>query len=336
VQRHSEHWRACFWLLAATLTWGLSFPLVKALHAKQEALVPNGGSVFFASLAATVRFGIAGVVVAIITARTLRKLTRLEITQGLWLALFGGLGILFQMDALAHTSASTSAFLTQFYCLLIPIWAAWRQRAIPRLAVIGSSVMVLVGCGVLANFQWSELKIGRGEGETILAAVFFAGQILLLERPRYAANHVMHFTVVMFVGIAVLLAPFALFTAPTLAVIPRAYSEGSVWVIMGSIILFCTLGAYLVMNRWQRFVTATEAGLIYCVEPVAASLFALFLPEMLSTIAGVNYANEVVTWRLLAGGALITGANVLIQFEAMTHKPNTPEMSRDENEGSEG
>jgi len=321
VQRHSEHWRACFWLLIATVTWGLSFPLVKTLLAKQELLVPNGGSVFFASLAGTVRFGVAGVVVALLAVRTLSRITRSEITQGLWLALFGGLGIVFQMDGLAYTSASTSAFLTQFYCLLIPVWAAWRMREIPRIAVIASSVMVLAGCGVLANFHWSELKIGRGEGETILAAIFFAGQILLLERPRYAANNVMHFTAVMFLGIAVLLVPCALFTAPTTADIARAYNSSAVWLVMGSIILFCTLGAYLLMNRWQRYVTATEAGLIYCVEPVVASLFALFLPALLSKLAGVNYANEVVTWRLIVGGALITAANVLIQFEAMTCKP---------------
>jgi hypothetical protein len=55
---------------------------------------------------------------------------------------------------------------------------------------------------------------------------------------------------------------------------------------------------------------------------VAASLFALFLPALLSELSGINYPNEVVTWRLIVGGALITAANVLIQFEAMTHKPS--------------
>jgi len=322
VQRHSEHWRACFWLLIATVTWGISFPLVKTLLAKQELLVPNGSSIFLASLAATVRFGISGVIIALLAWRTLSRVTRSEVTQGVWLALFGGLGIVLQMDGLAYTSASTSAFLTQFYCLLIPIWAAWRQRQIPRLAVILSSAMVLGGCAMLANFHWSELKIGRGEGETILAAIFFAGQILLLERPRYAANNVMHFTAVMFIGITLLLAPCVFVTAPSLESITRAYNSGSVWLVMGSIILLCTLGAYLLMNRWQRFVTATEAGLIYCVEPVVASLFALFLPGLLSTLAGVNYANEFVTWRLLVGGALITGANVLIQFRSMSPAKN--------------
>jgi drug/metabolite transporter (DMT)-like permease len=248
---------------------------------------------------------------------------------------FGGLGIVFQMDGLAYTRASTSAFLTQFYCLLIPIWAAWRQRQIPRAAVIVSSVMVLAGCGVLADFDLSDFRMGRGEAETILAAIFFAGQILLLERARYAVNHVMHFTVVMFLGMALLLIPCALVTAPAPQSISRAYSSSSVWIVMGALILFCTLGAYLLMNRWQRFVTATEAGLIYCVEPVAASLFALFLPGVLSRLTGVEYPNEVVTWRLLVGGALITAANALIQIEAMAHKPKT-EAPREEREGNAG
>jgi hypothetical protein len=46
------------------------------------------------------------------------------------------------------------------------------------------------------------------------------------------------------------------------------------------LILLCTMVAYVVMNYWQRFLPAAEAGLIYCAEPVSASLFALFLPAL--------------------------------------------------------
>jgi drug/metabolite transporter (DMT)-like permease len=81
------------------------------------------------------------------------------------------------------------------------------------------------------------------------------------------------------------------------------------------LITFCTLGAYVLMNRWQRHVGATAAGLIYCGEPVFASAFAWFLPAWFSAWAGVNYANEELTPRLLLGGALILGANVLAQWQ---------------------
>jgi len=77
--------------------------------------------------------------------------------------------------------------------------------------------------------------------------------------------------------------------------------------------VFCTLGAFMVMNVWQRHVTATEAGLIYCSEPVFASLLALFLPAIFSSWANIHYANEILTLRLLVGGGLITAANVLLQ-----------------------
>jgi drug/metabolite transporter (DMT)-like permease len=79
--------------------------------------------------------------------------------------------------------------------------------------------------------------------------------------------------------------------------------------------LVCTLGAYGLMNTWQPKITATEAGLIYCVEPVFGSVMALFLPALFSVWVGINYPNETATWTLLIGGGLITAANILIQLK---------------------
>ena len=74
------------------------------------------------------------------------------------------------------------------------------------------------------------------------------------------------------------------------------------------------------MNAWQPKVSATQAGLMYCFEPIFASLYAFFLPAWLSVLAGITYANERLTLDLFIGGALITAANVLIQFEPPTEK----------------
>jgi hypothetical protein len=72
------------------------------------------------------------------------------------------------------------------------------------------------------------------------------------------------------------------------------------------------------MNLWQPKITATEAGLIYCVEPIFGSTMALFFPAVFSVWAGVNYPNETATWTLLVGGGLITLANVVIQLKPPT------------------
>jgi drug/metabolite transporter (DMT)-like permease len=87
------------------------------------------------------------------------------------------------------------------------------------------------------------------------------------------------------------------------------------------LVVFCTLMAYVMMNRWQKFVTATEAGLIYCIEPVIASFLSLSLPAVFSTWADIHYANEQLTGRLFVGGGLITAANLLLQSRWLEPKP---------------
>ncbi len=68
------------------------------------------------------------------------------------------------------------------------------------------------------------------------------------------------------------------------------------------------------MNTWQPKISATEAGLIYCIEPVFGSIMALFLPAWFSVWAVITYPNELATWTLVVGGGLITLANLLVQL----------------------
>ena len=78
--------------------------------------------------------------------------------------------------------------------------------------------------------------------------------------------------------------------------------------------VLCTYGAYSLMNAWQPKISETEAGLIYCVEPIFGSAMALFLPGVFSALARISYMNESGTWPLFVGGGLITLANVLLQL----------------------
>ena len=174
-------------------------------------------------------------------------------------------------------------------------------------------LLVLAGVGVLADLNFHGLKLGRGEMETVIASLFFTAQILTLEHPRYAANRPLQFSVVMFLAMAVFSAPLVWATAPNLVACLRAYSSPAACGFMALLITVCTLVGYGIMNCWQRRVTATEAGLIYCIEPVCASVMALFLPAWFSLWANINYSNEQLTARLLVGGVLVTAANLLLQ-----------------------
>jgi len=174
--------------------------------------------------------------------------------------------------------------------------------------------MVIAGVAVLSDINWRELKIGRGEIETLLGSTIFTAQILWLQRPKFTANDVDHFSLIMFAVISLSCVPLGLLTQQSGKDWIAVYDNIPCLGLLGILTVFCTLGAYRLMNRWQPFLTATQAGLLYCLEPVFASLFALFLPGIFSGWTGVPYANEQLTSNLLLGGALITAANALIQL----------------------
>ena len=94
--------------------------------------------------------------------------------------------------------------------------------------------------------------------------------------------------------------------------VARAYSSPGVLMLTAILAVVCTVYSYTTMTHWQPRVTATQAGLIYATEPVFASAWALFLPDWYSAFAGLNYANERLSWQLFAGGGLILVANLLL------------------------
>ena len=323
MSRAGERSRAVGILVLATPCWALSFPVMKALAYEQQKLLPGGNSWFFTALGVMIRFGVSGLLMLPFAIRS-GRFTRREIEQGLLLALFGAGGILFQMDGLTYTAASTSAFLTQGYTIFIPLWIMLTTRRLPSAKICLCVALVVTGMAVLADLDLHSLRLGRGEFETLLASLCFTGQILMLEQPRYAANRPPQFSVVMFLAMAVFCLPIVGAFMPDAAACLRAYASPSAGAFMVVLIFVCTLIAYSIMNYWQKRVTATEAGLIYCLEPVCASIFALFMPAWFSLWAGITYPNESLTSRLLLGGSLVTAANVLLQSRWMEpRKPPT-------------
>ena len=148
-----------------------------------------------------------------------------------------------------------------------------------------------------------------------------------LERPVFSRNNAYHFSLVMFLTIAVIALPILVATSK---------GAGDAWVIaqtpsmlasMAALVLFSTLAAFVLMNRWQPYVPATEAAIIYGAEPVLASLMALFIPGLLSRFAGIDYANEVLTWELITGGGVIVLANIYLQANWVTAPASAEEST---------
>ncbi len=309
-------------LILATVFWGLSFPVMKAIGMLQQKLLPGSSSWFGTGLVNVLRFGAAGVLMALWSHKTIRQLSRNEIWMGLGLGFFGGIGLIFQMDGLNYTSASTSAFLTQAYCLILPGIAALRNRRLPPKRLLVACGMVVGGIAVLTDFNLRTFHLGRGEWETLVGSVIFTGQILWLDRPQFKGANVKHFSLVMFAVITLISLATTAFTVESTEQVTTLLGSGGILGLTSVLVVFCTLIAYTMMNYWQPHVPAAEAGLVYCAEPVFTSMFALVLPSILGAWVGVGYANEVITKSLLLGGSLILGANILLQLG--TSEDSTP------------
>ncbi|MGH7959897.1 MAG: DMT family transporter [Opitutaceae bacterium] len=320
----AERTRALLMLLLATFFWGLSFPLIKAIMLVHASLLPEAGTWFSTINTIAPRFLLAVVFMLALRPACCWRTTAREWSQGVIIGLFAASGQLFQNDGLQFTAASTSAFLTQFSAILIPVWIALRARQNPGTLVWTCCALVLAGVAILGRFDWRALKLGRGEWETLLSALFYTGQILTLSRKDFADNRPMHLTFVMFFTQAVIFAGLALATAPSVRALIEPWTSPAWLSLTLALTLFCTLGSFSIMNAWQPKITATEAGLIYCIEPVFGSALALVLPGLFSIWVGINYPNETATWTLLGGGGLITLANVLLHRKPPLGRKPTP------------
>jgi len=309
----SLHQRALIGLLLANLFWGLSFPLIKAVAFTHGRLLPGSGNWFITALSLAPRFLLSAGIMLVVAWVPLRQLSGAELRQGLLLGLSNALGMVLQVDGLQFTSASVSAFLTQFSAIMIPVVVALRVRRSPPALVWLCAGLVLAGVAILGRFDFRTLHLGRGELETLLGSVFFMWQIFVLEDRRCATNRALPVSTVMFTTEGLIFAAMALGTASSPADCLVPWRSGPWLGFTALLTVVCTLGAFLLMVKWQPKISATEAGLIYCFEPVFASVMALFLPALFSSWAGFAYANENLTWQLLAGGGLITLANLLLQ-----------------------
>lgn len=263
-----------FALIVTTLLWGSSFTIMKDALATVPAL-----------WLLAIRFSGAAMLMALIGIRSLRRLDRGYLTGGACMGVCLYLAYTIQTYGLVHTTPGKNAFLAATYCVFVPFfwWLIHKRR--PDRYNLAAALLCLCGMG-LVSLQ-SDLRIGRGEGLTILSGVFYALHIIATASAARGCSPVL-LSFVQFAVAAVLSWVTAPFSAPAPAEIPA-----DVWLRLGYLCVMCTGLCFLLQTFGQKYTPPTTAALLLTLESVFGTLFS------------VAFYHEHLEPRVIVGFALI-------------------------------
>ena len=268
-------------LLVMTAVWGSTFVLIKDVVGRMPV------ADFLA-----VRFAIAAAVLLALFARPVWQLGRRQLGRALLLGVVYGSGQLLQTWGLALISPSVSGFVTGMYVVFTPIFALLllRQR-------VAASVWlaVLLATAGLALLSLNGLSIDLGVWLTLASAALYALHIVGLGQWSRAQD-ALGMAAVQMVAIALIC---LLATAPHGPVLPP---DRSAWLAVLYMALIAGAGAMLMQTWAQAHLPAARAAIVMTTEPVFAAAFA------------VAFGSDVLTWRMLAGGALVLAAMYLVEL----------------------
>lgn len=271
--------------------WGLSFPTVKVALADASPLA------FVA-----VRFMLGALI--LLPGTRLRPLpSRGEWFAGLLLGALLGVGFATQAVGLAYTTASRSAFIVALSSVLAPLVAFVAVRE--RLSWWTVAALGLATAGIYFLTDPGAGGLNRGDWWTLITALVFGAQIVAVHELglRFDIRRLVFIEIVVVavgVGVAAPLLEPVRFAVTTQSVLALAYCG-----------VAATAVALLLQMRAQKDLSSGRAALLFCTEPVFASLASwLWLGERLS----------LTQW--VGGAMIVVGMLVAEPKEAVSHQPS--------------
>jgi drug/metabolite transporter (DMT)-like permease len=276
-------------LLVMTAVWGSTFVMIKGVVDRMPV------ADFLA-----VRFIVAAVVMFALFHRQVARLERRQLWRGVVLGTLYGLGQLLQTWGLSLISPSVSGFVTGMYVVFTPIIATLLLRQ--RMPI---SVWLAVGLATLglALLSLNGFSVDLGVWLTLISALLYGLHIVALGHWSRADEAFGLSAIQMVVIALVCLLATAGHGGPTLP------PDRSAWVAVLYMALIASAGAMLMQTWAQAHLPATRAAIVMTTEPVFAAAFA------------VVFGSDVLTWRMLCGGALVLAAMYLVELRSSREPP---------------
>lgn len=205
------------------------------------------------------------------------------------------LGAITQQVGLLTTTVTNSGFLTGLYVVFVPLLTVVFLRRRPHWIIWPAAAMAL--CGIFLLSGGSLAGLNNGDLLTILCAVFWAIQMMLVGIFAGSTGRPMLLSLVQFAVCSVISAALALFLEPlSLAAINNALPEILYAGVLSSGVAFtCQVVG-------QRYTTAPQAAIFLSSEALFAALFGMVL--LGETITPIGYV----------GCAIIFAAMLLVEL----------------------
>ena len=263
-------------LVFVTLIWGVTFIMVK------DALNDAGPFAF-----GTLRFTIAGILTLAVVNKSIFTLTKTEVIGGLVCGFFLFGGYAFQNFGLMQTSASKSAFITSVSVLMVPIILFLFNIQKVKIKVWIAVVVATIGLYFLLDPRGGLMN--WGDILTFGCALGFAVHIIFQGYYVKKNVRVLPFFLVQAWVVVGLSFINSLLFEPIFAIwSPRLISALLVTGIAATFI------AILLMIWAQQILNPSETAIIFSLEPVFATVFAII------------FAGELLgLWGYIGGGLIV-------------------------------
>lgn len=253
-----------FILILTTFFWGGSFLFTKI---GLREIPPQ--------LFVLMRFSLATLIMVIISMPRLKRFNRRALWRGATVGVTLGLTNISFVFGVQGTSISRAGILNNLFVLFIPLLVkiVWRDR-IGRINLAG---IVMASAGIWLLATGGSEGFNRGDLISTFCALMIACQIVTVSKVLkdddvYLVSLVQFATAALMAGCITLLLPLPPVALSRPALLSVAYCA-----------LFPTVFCFTLQNAYQRYVTATRAGLIYTLDPVWSLIAGFFvLGERLS------------------------------------------------------
>lgn len=240
--------KVLFFLVLTTFFWGGSFLFTKI--GIREVPPP-----FFVLL----RFSLAAVLMGLLCLPRLARLDRQTIMRGTVVGLALGVTNLTFVVGVQGTSISRAGVINNLFVLFIPLIArsVWKDR----IGGVNIAGIVLASLGIALLAGGGE-GFNRGDMISTLCAFFIAIHIItvskvLKDEDVWLVSLVQFCVVALMAAVTAVLVPTPPFSLGLLSLGTIVYCA-----------IFPTVVCFTLQNTYQRYVTPTQAGLVYTLDPV--------------------------------------------------------------------